>query len=245
MRFHFPDRTLLKKVQSMSPGWRLAHRFSNRMDFIHIVALFGSWAVLVVVAIQCAGIPVPGGAVLIAAAVSAGATHQVELAPIVAAASAGAVLGSIVGFWLGSRKGYEFLLRHGHILHLDEHKLKLGQYLFLKHGGAIVLLGHFVSVSRTWSAFLAGINKMGWLRFLLFSVVGGVAWATAVGLGAYYLGDSFHHHAGPLGIALLALVLCLCLFAVHFLLQNVRRLEGEAERAFPDPLGIPDGAGTD
>lgn len=210
------------------------------MDYTHIVALYGSWAVLVFVAIQCTGVPSPGGAVLIAAAITAGVTHQIGLPSIIAAAAAGAVLGNIVGFALGSsRKGYEYLLRHSHALRLDERKLKLARYLFLKHGGAIVVLGRFVSVSRTWSALLAGINKMGWPRFLLFSVVGGVMWPVVVGLGAYYLGDSFHQRAGPLGIALLALVLGLCLLTIRFLLRKVRQLEEEAQQAFPEPLGMP------
>jgi membrane protein DedA with SNARE-associated domain len=212
------------------------------MDFTQFVALFGSWVVLAVVAIQCAGIPAPGGAVLIAAAVSAGVSQQVELAPIVVAAAAGAVLGSIVGFRLGSsRKGYGFLLRHSRVMRLDERKLKLARYLFLKHGGAVVVLGRFVSVSRTWSAFLAGLNKMGWPRFLLFSVLGGVVWAAIVGVGAYYLGDSFHQQEGQLGIALLALVLGLCLLSARFLRRRVRQLEEEAQRAYPEPLGMPGG----
>jgi membrane protein DedA with SNARE-associated domain len=208
------------------------------MNFTQIIATYGSWAVLVVVAIQCAGIPVPGGAVLLAAAIYAGVTHKLDLAPIIVAAAVGAVLGSMIGFWLGSSQGYQILLRYGHFLRLNERKLKLGQYLFLKHGGAIVVLGRFLSVSRTLSGLLAGINKMGWFRFLLFSVVGSVMWATVVGLGSYYLGDSFHRPTGPLGIALLVLVLCLFILCIFFLLRNMRRFEDEAALTYPDPLGM-------
>jgi membrane protein DedA with SNARE-associated domain len=208
------------------------------MNFTQLVATFGDWAVLVFVAIQCTGIPFPGGAVLLAAAIYGGVTHQLAPAPIILAAAAGAILGNMLGFWLGSRRGYRVLLRYGRFLRLDEHKLKLGQYLFLKHGGAIVVLGRFVSVSRTLAAFLAGINKMGWARFLLFSVVGGVIWATAIGLGAYYLGDSLHRPTGPLGIALLVLVLCLFMACLFLLLRNMRRLGEEAELAIPGPLDL-------
>jgi len=208
------------------------------MNFTQLVATFGYWAVLVFVVIQCAGIPFPGGAVLLAAAIYGGVTHQLAVVPIIIAASAGAILGSMLGFWLGFRQGYRVLLRYGRFLHLDERKLKLGQYLFLKHGGIIVVLGRFVSVSRTWAALLAGINKMGWARFLLFSVFGGVLWATVIGLGAYYLGDSLRRPTGSLGIAILVLVLCLFITGLLFLLRNVRRLEDEADLAFPGPLEL-------
>ena len=96
------------------------------MNFTHLVATFGYWAVLVFVAIQCAGIPFSGGTVLVAAVIYAGTTHQLAVAPIILAAAVGAILGNLLGFLLGSRGGYAFLARHGHYLRLDERKLKLG-----------------------------------------------------------------------------------------------------------------------
>ena len=150
----------------------------------------------------------------------------------------GSILGNLIGFLMGSRGGYRLLDRYGQFLRLDERKLKLGQYLFLRHGGLIVVLGRFVSVSRTSEAFLAGVNKMGWVRFLLFTVVGGVIWATVIGLEAYYLGDSLHRPTGPLGIALTVLVLCLFAFCIFTLLRNMRRLEDVAERMLPGPLDL-------
>lgn len=208
------------------------------MNFTQLVATFGYWAVLVCVAIQCAGIPFPGGAVLVAAAMYGGATDQLEIAPIIIAAAAGSILGGMLAFWLGSRQGYRVLARYGRFLRLDEPKLKLSQYLFLKHGGMIVALGRFVSVFRTWVALLAGINKMGWARFLLFSVLGGMIWATTIGLGAYYVGDSLQQLTRPQGIALLVLVLCLILSCLFFALRYMGRLTEKAEQAFPGPLEL-------
>ena len=71
------------------------------MDFTQLVATCGSWAVLEFVAIQCAGIAFPGGAVLLAAAVYAGTNHQVALAPIILAAAVGSILGNLLGYVLG------------------------------------------------------------------------------------------------------------------------------------------------
>ena len=102
------------------------------------------------------------------------------------------------------------------------------------------MLGRFFSVSRTWEAFLAGINHMGWVNFLLFTVVGG-GLGTVIGLGAYYLGDSLHRPTRPLGIALTVLVLCLFVVGIFFLFRHMRRFGDEAERAFPGPLQL--GAG--
>ena len=111
------------------------------MNFTHLVATFGYWAVLVFVAIQCAGIPFPGRAVLVASAIYTGTTHQLAVALIILAATMGAIFGNLLGFLPGSRGGYRFLARYGHSLRLDERKLKLGQYLILKHGGRIACRG--------------------------------------------------------------------------------------------------------
>jgi hypothetical protein len=96
------------------------------LNFTHLVATCGSWAVQVFAAIQCAGTPFPGGAVLLAAAMYAGITHQLALAPIILAAAVGAIPRHLLGFLLGSRGGYRLLAHHGHLLRLDERKLKLG-----------------------------------------------------------------------------------------------------------------------
>ena len=69
---------------------------------------------------------------------------------------------------MGREGGYRLLRRYGRSIRLEERRLKLGQYLFLRHGGKVVFFGRFVAVLRAWAAFLAGTNRMPWPRFLLF-----------------------------------------------------------------------------
>lgn len=101
--------------------------------------------------------------------------------------------------------------RYGRYIRLEECPLKLGQYLFLKHGGKVVFFGRFVAVLRAWATFLAGTNRLRWPRFLLFNAAGGIIWATLYGLGGYLLGDNGHRLVGPVGIALLVLAVFLIL----------------------------------
>ncbi|HEX7928645.1 MAG TPA: VTT domain-containing protein, partial [bacterium] len=115
-------------------------------------------------------------------------------------------------------------------------KLKLGQYLFLRHGGKVVFFGRFVAVLRTWAAFLAGVNRMPWGRFLIFNAAGGILWATMVGLGGYILGDNFRRIADTFGAAVAAVAAVIIIVALIFLWRNEKRLEDEAERAMPGPL---------
>jgi len=174
-------------------------------DLVHLLATYGYWAVLLFVAIESTGIPFPGETMLLVAAIYAGTTHQLSIPLIIVAAASGAILGDNIGFWAGREGGFRLLRRYGHYIHLNERKLKIGLYLFRKHGGKVVFFGRFVAVLRAWAAFLAGTNRMRWPAFLLFNALGGITWATLFGLGGYFLGDrttrqhhdcasSAHHH---------------------------------------------------
>ena len=57
-----------------------------------------------------------------------------------------------------------------------------------RHGGKTVFFGRFVSILRYTVAWVAGLSRMRWWRFLFWNAAGGIAWATAVGLTAYYGG---------------------------------------------------------
>jgi membrane protein DedA with SNARE-associated domain len=61
---------------------------------------------------------------------------------------------------------------------------------FKRHGGKAVFLGRFVSVLRVTAAWLAGITHMAWWRFFLWNAAGGILWATAVALVAYWAGQA-------------------------------------------------------
>ena len=186
----------------------------------HLLATYGYLAVLLVVAIESTGIPFPGETMLLVAAAS------------------GAILGDNLGFWVGHERGYRLLRRYGRSIHVEEQRLKLGQYLFLKHGGKVVFFGRFVAVLRAWAAFLAGTNRMRWPRFLLFNAAGAIVWATLYGLGGYFLRDNIHRLVGPVGVVFLVLVVLLIMAGIVIVRRNEERLEDEAERALPGPLDV-------
>jgi membrane protein DedA with SNARE-associated domain len=204
----------------------------------HLLATYGYLAVLLFVAIESTGIPFPGETILLVAAIAAGTTHQLSIAWVIVAGALGAILGDNLGFWVGHEGGYRLLHRYGRYIRLDERRLKLGQYVFLKHGGKVVFFGRFVAVLRAWAAFLAGTNRMGWPRFLLFNAAGGIVWATLYGLGGYFLGDNIHRLVGPVGVVFLVLAVLLIIAGIVIVRRNEERLEDEAERALPGPLDV-------
>ncbi|MGO9674255.1 MAG: DedA family protein [Methylocella sp.] len=206
-----------------------------------LISHYGYAAIFCVVAIESAGIPFPGETTLLSAAIFAGHSHSLghdslNIFGVVAAAAAGAITGDNVGFWVGRTLGFRLLARCGHVFHLDEGRLKLGQYLFLKRGGAVIFFGRFVAVLRAFAAFLAGANRMAPWRFFAFNAAGGILWASIFGALGFTFGAEAHRIAGPVGLTALFAALAIFAFCWRFYKRNEFRLIAEAEAALPGPL---------
>lgn len=201
-----------------------------------LIHVYGVWVVAAMITLECIGLPLPGETALISAAIYAGTTHRIGIVPVLLAAAAAACIGGAIGYWIGRAAGYPLALRYGRYIGLTESRLKLGQYMFLKHGGKIVFFSRFIAILRALGGVLAGVNQMDWRRFLLFNVTGGVLWAGVFGAGAYVLGHQVRHIAGPIGIAALALLVVAIVAAALFVRHHHGLMQARAERAFPGPL---------
>jgi membrane protein DedA with SNARE-associated domain len=202
----------------------------------HLLSTYGYAAVFLIIGAESIGILVPGETTLTLAAIYAGATGRLDIAGVIAAAAAGAIIGDNIGFLIGRSGGYGLLRRYGHYIRVDEHRVKIGRYLFDRHGGKVVFFGRFITILRAYAAFLAGTMRMGWPRFLFFNAAGGIVWATLVGIGFYYFGSVLDALQGPLDVAI-AIVAALAFVGGLLLLRRKEKELGEiAERAYPGPL---------
>src|SRR3989440_1221673 len=143
-----------------------------------------------VVLIESFGIPVPGETALIAFGVLAAQGHY-SIASVIAIAAAGAIVGDNLGYWLIGRFGGRALFRRWRWLNqYSDRVLPRAESLMARHGGKTVFFGRFVSILRYTVAWVAGLSRMSWWRFLFWNAAGGIAWATAVGLISYYGGQA-------------------------------------------------------
>jgi membrane protein DedA with SNARE-associated domain len=200
----------------------------------HLIATYGYFAVFALIALESLGIPLPGETALIAASLYAGSTHRLDILVVAGVAVAAAIIGDNAGYWLGRRGGGALVARYGHVVRLDRKKLKVGRYLFAQHGFTVVFLGRFVSVLRTYAAFLAGVSRMRMGRFATANAAGALLWAGAYATAAYGLGNA----AGALGstatIVGLGVTSALTVAGVLLLRRRMGRLEERAEAMFPD-----------
>ncbi len=199
-----------------------------------LIVSYGLWCLFAVVMLESMGIPMPGETALVATALYAGSTHSISLLSVVLVAATAATIGDNVGYAFGRAVGLPLVLKYGRYVRLNSARLKIGQYLFMEHGGKIVFFGRFIAVLRTYAALLAGINLMKWRHFLLANGVGGVCWAALFGAGAYFLGNKFEWFADVLGLPLLAAAILALAGGILFVRHHEKELQRKADAALPD-----------
>src|SRR3989441_10725899 len=146
-----------------------------------LLATYGYLAVFVFVGVESIGIPVPGETMLVTAAIYAGTTGRLSIFWVIVASAAGAIVGDNIGYVIGRTGGHRVPKRYGRYTRPEEDRLRLGQYLFHKHGPKAVFFRRFISVLRLFAAFLPGLHHMHWRRFLFFNAAGGIIWAALYG----------------------------------------------------------------
>jgi membrane protein DedA with SNARE-associated domain len=139
--------------------------------------------------IESAGIPYPGEVLLLAAAAWAAARHH-SIFLVILFGFLGATAGGDIGYLLGFKGGRPFVERFGSIFRIRPEHIARSELFFARHGDKAVLAARFVLGLRTWGSMLAGMARMPFWRFQLFSALGGLAWATVVGLAGYLLGSN-------------------------------------------------------
>jgi membrane protein DedA with SNARE-associated domain len=143
---------------------------------------YGLVLLFVLVAIESAGIPLPGETALVTAAVLAHNHWGIEWVIVVAAGGA-----IVLERWRVTRR-------------YAERALPPAERFFQKHGGKTVFFGRFFAFLRVTAAWLAGISRMHWWQFAAWNALGGIVWATGIGLLAYWAGKAAGDAVGTYGL---------------------------------------------
>jgi membrane protein DedA with SNARE-associated domain len=175
---------------------------------------------------ESSGVPIPGETALITAAVLA-SQGQLKIALVIPIAAAAAIIGDNIGYVIGRNGGRWLLERPGRFHRQRLQVLATGEPFFERHGPKAVFFGRFVLVLRVWASWLAGATRMVWHSFLLWNALGGICWATAVGLIAYFLGHSAGNAVQTFGVYGLA---AFVLGAVGVLIAHRRHQRSSAAR---------------
>ncbi|MFM2485951.1 DedA family protein [Celerinatantimonas yamalensis] len=200
----------------------------------HLIQNGGLWLLFAMVMLESTGLPIPGETALIAAALYAGSAHAFSLQSVILIAALAAMTGDNLGYVIGRTFGHRLLARYGKYIRLSSERLRIGEYLFFRHGGKIVFFGRFVAFLRTFAAILAGANRMPWQHFLLMNGLGATLWAALFGSGAYLFGNQIHRITGPFSVLLLIGAAVAVMIGGWFLHRHEQELQRRADVALTE-----------
>ncbi len=168
----------------MAQFLQLLHSLTNPDQLIQLLSTnMTGWAgylLLFVIVFAESGLLVgfflPGDSLLFTVGIVAGA-GKLETGTIIALLATASILGDGTGFLLGTTLGYKLFDRGNSKIFRREY-LDRTKAFYEKHGGKTIIYAKFVPIIRTFAAFIAGVGKMHYSRFLAFNVVGAVGWVT-------------------------------------------------------------------
>lgn len=133
------------------------------------------------------GFFLPGDTLLIAAGIYAHSGHLSIVAVIVVVAVA-AIAGDSTGYFIGRKLGPRLFNKPDGVIFRKDH-IEKAEAFYDKYGAKTLLISHFLPIVRTFQPLLAGVAGMPYKRFVIFDVIGDLAWAILVPLLGYYVGS--------------------------------------------------------
>jgi membrane-associated protein len=207
--------------------------------YLSSLGAFGVFLVLFAETGLLIGFFLPGDSLLFTAGLlcTTNSTNSVHLnlAEVLPAAAAGALLGAQAGYWIGRRGGRALLARSGN-RHLGHGVVRAEEILNRYGQGKAIVLARFIPVVRTVLNPLAGILEVPARTFLLWQAVGGLIWSIGVTLAGYALGSSIPNIDKYL-LPIIAVIVVVSLIPLALELLRARRT-GEADAA-ANPAGAP------
>jgi len=157
---------------------------------VALVAHGGYTAVILLMAVQSACIPIPSEVIMPLAGLALAHT-QMQLIALATAASLASNLGSIPAYWAGARGGRPLVQRYGSWVLMSQHDLERVEHFFAHFGSITVLVGRMLPIIRTFIAFPAGMARMNQLRFHLYTFIGSWPWCYALAWAGMKLGSAW------------------------------------------------------
>ncbi|MGZ3331268.1 MAG: DedA family protein [Gemmatimonadaceae bacterium] len=160
-------------------------------DFTHhLTRLLQSYTypvLLLLVLLESLGVPLPGEIALVTAAAYASSGH-ISIAIVIALAALGAIVGGVLGYWIGIKGGLPLVTRYGGYVGVRKSHVDRAHAFFERNGSKTILFGRFVAILRTWAAIVAGAAAMSFTKFVTYNTIGSIVWAIVFGLLGFYFG---------------------------------------------------------
>jgi membrane protein DedA with SNARE-associated domain len=188
------------------------------------VGTYGLLAILLLMTVQCIGVPFPSEVIMPLAGYLA-STGSLNLVAVIVLGIVGNVVGSLIAYALAAWLGEPVLLGPGRYIGIRRHHVEIADRWFRSHGTAAVFWGRFLPVIRTYISFPAGLARIRIDTFTLMTFLGTIPWTVALTVAGYEGGKNWNHISGPIGDAGIVLGVILVVAVVVWFVRG-RRASG-------------------
>ncbi|MBP5426455.1 MAG: DedA family protein [Clostridiales bacterium] len=134
----------------------------------------------------------------------------------------GSLLGSVLTYWVGFYGGRSFILKYGKYFFISKDNFDKAEKTFNKHGVSAVFFGRLLPVIRTFISLPAGITKMNFIKFVIYSLLGMVPWNFLLIFLGYKFGENYELVVRPLfkkfeHISIMIMVIVLIAFVASYM----------------------------
>jgi len=157
-----------------------------------VISTLGYGGVVLLMAIESANIPLPSEVIMPFSGFLV-AKGELNLWLVGLSGAIGCVLGSIVSYWLGAWGGRPLIEKYGKYILISHHDLDLADGWFKKRGEITVFIGRLLPIVRTFISFPAGISRMNFGRFVIYSFLGSLPWCIFLAYLGQKLGENWEN----------------------------------------------------
>jgi membrane protein DedA with SNARE-associated domain len=166
-------------------------------EIAHFVREGGYPAIFVLMLLESACIPIPSEATMlfagfaVAEPAASNADHHLTLIGVVTAGVLGNLVGSWISYWVGRAGRVELIERHGRWLHIKPSHIETADRWFERWGAPAVFFSRLLPIVRTFISLPAGVARMPFWRFTVYTLLGCIPWVLALALAGEALGHNW------------------------------------------------------
>jgi membrane protein DedA with SNARE-associated domain len=197
------------------------------LGFIESTYVAMAWpGVVILMAIESACIPVPSELIMPLAGWMLIKNLALPAYYLILAGFYGALgntIGSVIAYAVGAWGGRPFLDRYGRYLLITRHDLDMADRWFARRGSWSVFVSRILPVIRTYISLPAGIARMDFLKFCIYTFIGSFIWSIGLAYGGYQLGEHWEQLRTVMRPFDLPIIVVVLVLIAYYIYRHVRR----------------------
>lgn len=192
---------------------------------VSMISHLGYLGILVAMAIESACIPLPSEIIMPFAGYLV-LNGKFTMLWVTIAGALGCTIGSITAYFVGKFGGRTFLEKYGKYLLIDEAEIDWADSWFKRYGNKTVFISRLLPVIRTFISLPAGIARMNFGKFVLYTFVGSLPWCWFLAYIGLKLGENWNtlgKYFHKIDVFIVAIAIVLLIIFVYYKIKKMRR----------------------